>query len=561
MSDPSHSPCFRLDADREVVPAWSTRGVFRVYRVMVAVAVSALVGCGGTTLDLPDASQDAGGADSLARPDTYGEGPLDSGGDAFVVDARVADSTVLDVVVGDVGTPDVTTLDAGVVACPAPAAPVGTCGAALCGNGQIDSCPVCGPCGGPGPGGFDSGGTCCTPVAESCDGTDLGGATCTSLGFSGGTLRCNVGCGFDVSGCTQCGTDSKILACANAGVDAAGATALALAASSTQIALAWITAAGTSPAGGVHVAVLSSTLSVLNQTACLGATDASRVAMAATPSGWIVAIEVPQGIAIYPLAADGSPAGSGSLLPGASVPILAAQPSGGPLLVWTSSGADNGYASFLGTDASVGVTVAMFAGVVEPQYGSAVFVGDGFLVGLRANNGATVAHVSPSGVVGMGHSMGSETEYPQVAWTGEEARIVYADFSGNAASLQLVRLDATGAPLSTPVMVGSVPEYYDPAPNVTAAGDSVVLLPGYTGGTGIASHLDVTRVSPTGQPVYAPYVLDQAAQMVDAISPYYFAVRGPEVIAAWVTGGSSWITGPQGSGVYPGVIGIARLTP
>ncbi|HLK10509.1 MAG TPA: DUF1566 domain-containing protein [Candidatus Binatia bacterium] len=37
---------------------------------------------------------------------------------------------------------------------------------------------------------------------EECDGTDLGGATCASLGFTGGgTLACTPGCGFDVSGC------------------------------------------------------------------------------------------------------------------------------------------------------------------------------------------------------------------------------------------------------------------------------------------------------------------------------------------------------------------------
>jgi hypothetical protein len=39
-------------------------------------------------------------------------------------------------------------------------------------------------------------------VGESCDGTDLGGQTCASQGFSGGTLSCNAGCGsFNVSGC------------------------------------------------------------------------------------------------------------------------------------------------------------------------------------------------------------------------------------------------------------------------------------------------------------------------------------------------------------------------
>ena len=43
--------------------------------------------------------------------------------------------------------------------------------------------------------------------AEVCDGTDLGGATCASQGFTGGTLACDPTCGaFDTSGCFTCRT-------------------------------------------------------------------------------------------------------------------------------------------------------------------------------------------------------------------------------------------------------------------------------------------------------------------------------------------------------------------
>jgi hypothetical protein len=37
---------------------------------------------------------------------------------------------------------------------------------------------------------------------ESCDGTDLGGQSCGSLGFDGGILSCNPDCSLDTSGCT-----------------------------------------------------------------------------------------------------------------------------------------------------------------------------------------------------------------------------------------------------------------------------------------------------------------------------------------------------------------------
>jgi beta-lactamase superfamily II metal-dependent hydrolase len=37
---------------------------------------------------------------------------------------------------------------------------------------------------------------------EQCDGADLNGYSCESLGYSGGTLACSVTCSFDTSGCT-----------------------------------------------------------------------------------------------------------------------------------------------------------------------------------------------------------------------------------------------------------------------------------------------------------------------------------------------------------------------
>ncbi len=42
-------------------------------------------------------------------------------------------------------------------------------------------------------------------AGEVCDGTDLGGQTCVSQGFSGGTLACNASCSaFDTSACFDC---------------------------------------------------------------------------------------------------------------------------------------------------------------------------------------------------------------------------------------------------------------------------------------------------------------------------------------------------------------------
>jgi len=40
---------------------------------------------------------------------------------------------------------------------------------------------------------------------EPCDGSELGGNTCTSQGYSGGILACTYGCALDVSSCFWCG--------------------------------------------------------------------------------------------------------------------------------------------------------------------------------------------------------------------------------------------------------------------------------------------------------------------------------------------------------------------
>jgi deleted-in-malignant-brain-tumors protein 1 len=41
--------------------------------------------------------------------------------------------------------------------------------------------------------------------SEVCDGADLAGQTCATMGYFGGTLACNGACNFDFAGCTNCG--------------------------------------------------------------------------------------------------------------------------------------------------------------------------------------------------------------------------------------------------------------------------------------------------------------------------------------------------------------------
>ncbi len=46
-------------------------------------------------------------------------------------------------------------------------------------------------------------------AGEQCDGANLGGETCVSQGFGGGTLTCDASCQFNTSGCSTCGNGSQ----------------------------------------------------------------------------------------------------------------------------------------------------------------------------------------------------------------------------------------------------------------------------------------------------------------------------------------------------------------
>ncbi|XXX71686.1 DUF4215 domain-containing protein [Sorangium sp. So ce134] len=84
---------------------------------------------------------------------------------------------------------------------PRPQSPAGGAGAAGGDGGGGGG----GDGGGGGGAGGAGGGACGNGVAEldeACDGADLRGATCESLGFNGGEVRCSPECTADTSGCT-----------------------------------------------------------------------------------------------------------------------------------------------------------------------------------------------------------------------------------------------------------------------------------------------------------------------------------------------------------------------
>lgn len=427
------------------------------------------------------------------------------------------------------------------------------CEASLCGDGVRDPCTICTPCfpGGPGdpPGGPPIGdaGMCCTTTQEVCDGADLGTATCESLGYAGGILRCGDWCGLDTSGCDVCETSARIDACVRADVDPAQPGALAIAtgidaAGAEVIAVAWATHT-LGGRGALHFARFGSDLSLIEETPCL-ATEAREVALARVPSGWLVAAGTPGGITLVPLDADGGSRGSTRTIAGGRVPILAERDGGGPLLLYAEATGSSEHAALLDESGVAAWDVVAFTDVVESEYGDAVFVGDGFLATERTFGGAGVRRVELDGSLGAASAFaGSSTEYPQLTWMGSAGQLVWADFSASP-RLFTARLDRTGAATGARALLS--PDDFNPTPMATVGGDPVVFLPGYTGWTGHGNRIAFTRVDPSGAPRYAPVLVATEPEL-------FFEPRIAPLADGAVLG---WL-----SAGYPGGIRLARISP
>jgi hypothetical protein len=531
------------------------------YCGVVGLAALSAIACNGRLLDAePVANSDAssgstGGPSSGAAP----VAPLlPEAGDAADLDSGpgLIDSGVSqDAPATEVGGP-----------CPAAEAPFPACGS-LCGNGIRDTCA--------GYSGVEGG---ASPVSEVCDGTDLAGASCTSLGYKGGTLKCGAWCDFDTTTCDPCEAGGKILSCGDVNVDAVAPTSLALATTDTEIVLAWVSGADAYGYGaGAHMARFRSDLSLIAQTGCLGATNARSVALAIAPSGWILAIESATGIELHPLDPTLAPRGATRFLPNATWPVLVSRQlsgvpiAGGPLFVWTSNVVDpalaasvhaNGrWAALLGDDATSETSDVEVAAATIDNTGSGIFTGEGFLYADREFttspywDGIAIEPIGLDGKLGPRQTpVPQDTEAPDLGWTGTEARLVYNQF-GNAMGQEMwLRLDAKGAPIGSSVPIGGI-DQYDGAVVATVADDTLVLLADYSQSVR-PKNLDILRISTTGTTVDGPYAL--------VLDPFLaperrIARRGPEAVVAWLAGRPyDAFAGPTG---YPGGVGLARVAP
>lgn len=135
-------------------------------------------------------------------PLPYSGAPVSEDRICYKVSCPKVDPPTPDQLVTDqFGQHNLTKLKTGMVCTPA------IVGASYCGDGTLDA-------------------------SEDCDGVDLGGASCVTLGYGSGTLSCGAGCRYDVSACvpgafaatgqTLCySAAGAVVACAGTGQDGA----------------------------------------------------------------------------------------------------------------------------------------------------------------------------------------------------------------------------------------------------------------------------------------------------------------------------------------------------
>ena len=235
------------------------------------------------------------------------------------------------------------------------------------------------------------------------------------------------------------------------------------------------------------------------------------------------------GLELIALDSTGAARGAPLTIAGAYAPIFAANPSGAPLLMWSTAPAGDAYVALLADDGTeLHPSAKAFSMTVEPHRGDAVFVGDGFLVGERAMVGRDtigIRHVALDGTLGATRTPApGYAEYPQLAWTGSEARLTYGQFSSAQDGIYWARLDGTGAPLGAPVLLSAYPTAYQRTP-IVAEGSETLALTGPGPGMGGLALVHVSSSGVVGAP---------ATIVVNGVAEQKMVLAGGSAFAAWL---------------------------
>lgn len=403
-----------------------------------------------------------------------------------------------------------------------------------CGNGIVDTCKTCS-----GGGGIDPVDPTlplldivlpppetCVELTEECDGEngDAGLATCDALGFAGGVSSCSDACYFDDSACQSCGAAPEVELCRDDLGSGKNPDHVGLATNNSEVVVAW------NEGCAVNVGWFDAELEARLTVSLEGAPCALNSSIVVAPLGplWVVEVGGRQFVL------DGMGATAARRDVAGNARFAASRVDGLPLLVReTTYGAVS--ASLLDESGNELWTTPVSEDVTEAHYGSATAVEGGFLVALRTAAGVQVFHLDgQTGVIEHTHTPGSSsTEYPQVSATNGEIRLVWTEF-GDAPGVRWARLDQTGGRVGDAVALGSTPEYFNRSPLVVDGADSVILLGGYTGGTGIGKATHLRRIDVTGLTVSGDVALQSDPNGVQW--PQLIGFDGG-FVAAWVGNG------------------------
>lgn len=348
-----------------------------------------------------------------------------------------------------------------------------------------------------------------------------------------------------------CAADPRIRACvAHRGDEAPHL--LGMASAGGRIAVAWVAAGNTwlpappadPPPARVGVALFDAALTRLSETTVTTRGPARDVDVIAIPGGWALAAQTPEGIEIHWLDPVGAPTGRTAALPG-YLPGLTASPTGELLVVHVAAhgGRAPVVATLLDRRGAARWSAEVFDGSVEANFGGQVAADRGaFLVARRSDRGVAVRRIDADGRAAPFTPVGQSTEYPSLAWCGDAGRLVWTDFASQG-HVRAATIDGAGVIRSPEHVLGAIPAHFNHSQPLCDGPGALVLLAGYTGGTGVSKRLDLVRVDP------AAGALPGAIQLLaddgrTAYDPRITRLDPDRVAVAWIamrTGGASSI--------------------
>jgi hypothetical protein len=316
---------------------------------------------------------------------------------------------------------------------------------------------------------------------------------------------------------------------------------LSLAATTSEVDVAWVEIAATVPTQDLHFARLRPDFTVLSDTRCFGPADASGVGIAPLGNGWVVGTltgsdtNVGGGLYLQRIDSTGHLLGSRTIATDDKSPFefrLTAGPNGSALATWLegspNSSVGNLHAELVSADGSSAWTAVNVGTNVESW--SAITTGDGFLVAAEWDPGLGASPLTASRSIqllrlGIDGSLSSGGNIPVVdpttvylLWSGTQGRLWYTPNSGSTDASQVQTLAKDGTLIGSPAGV-ELPSAQG-AEALVAVGASDALVLTLAGGTQY-----LARLGATGLPVWPEVTaaravgngLDMVLQNGDAI--------------------------------------------